>query len=101
MATHEARRATWARRMIGAALAAGALAVAGPAGAVMADPLPGPGGVDNPAIAQYAQTIRDLTAQYTRAAQAGNLNQQQFTDDLTAANNQLRDALLAATPAGR
>jgi hypothetical protein len=98
MATHKTRRATGVRRMIAAALAGGAVAVAVPAGIAMADPPPGPGGVNDPAFADYAKTIRDLTDQYTQAAQSGNFNQQQFTDDLNAANNRLSDALLANTP---
>jgi hypothetical protein len=97
MATHEARRATWARRIIGAALAGGAVALAIPAGVAMADPSTGPG-VNDPAVADYTKTIRDLTDQYTQAAQSGNFNQQQFTDDLNAANNRLSDALLANVP---
>jgi hypothetical protein len=99
MARHEARGATWMRRMIGAVLAGGAVALAFPVGVAVADPTTGPGGVNDPAIAQYTQTIRDLTTQYAQAAQSGNFNQQQFTDDLNAANNRLSDALLANTPA--
>jgi hypothetical protein len=99
MATHEARRAMCARRMIGATLAACALTLAAPAGVAAADPSTGPGGGTNdPAIADYTNTLRALTQRYSEAAQSGNFNQQQFTDDLNAANSRLSDALLANTP---
>jgi hypothetical protein len=99
MATHEARSARWLSKTIGAALVGGAIALAAPAGIAMADPSYGPNDINDPAIADYTSTIRALTEQYTQAAQSGNFNQQQFIDQVTAANNQLRDALLATIPA--
>jgi hypothetical protein len=98
MATHEALLATRVRRAIGAALAGGALALAVPAGFAMADPPTGPGGVSDPTLADYTQKIRALADQYTQAAQSGNFNQQQFTDELNTVNNQMRDELLANMP---
>ena len=101
MATHEARRPMWMRKAIGAALAGGAMALAAPAGIAMADPPVGPygpNGINDPAIADYTSRINALVEQFTGDAQSGNFNQQQFTDQLTAANNQLRDALLATVP---
>jgi Spy/CpxP family protein refolding chaperone len=103
MATRGAApRAMWARKVITAALAAGAMAVAAPAGIAVADPTNGPNGGNNPAINDYANKVKALADQYTADGPSGSgtMSQQQFADQLRAANDQLRDALIAAVPTG-
>lgn len=98
MAAHEGRTKAWARKTIGTALAAGAMALAAPVGIAMADPSYGPDNVKDPAIADYLSRINAAVNQYNGDAQSGRIGDQQFIDQLTTANNQLRDALLATIP---
>jgi hypothetical protein len=102
MATHGAApQAMWARKVITAALAAGAMAIAAPAGIASADPTSGPNGGTNAAVTDYVNAVKALAAQYTADGPSGSgtMSSQQFSDQLAAANNQLRDSLNAAIAA--
>ena len=98
MAAPEGRTAIWARKTIAAALAAGAMASAAPVGIAMADPTYGPDNVENPAIADYLSRVNNAVNLFNGDAQSGRINQQQLLDQLTTANDQLQDALLATVP---
>lgn len=80
------------RTMIAAALAAGALALAAPAGAALADP------TSDQAVNDYTQRVNDLVNQYEAGATSGRMSQQQLMDQLSAANKQLREAIVATIP---
>jgi hypothetical protein len=83
------------RKTIGAALAVGAMALPAPAGIAVADPSTVPGPTDPGTIASdYHNRISDLVAQF----RTGSLDQQQLQDQIAAANDQLRDAMLANAP---
>ena len=99
MATREARWAMWARKAIGATLAAGAMALAAPAGIAMADPTYGPSYINDPVVNDYMSKINAAIEQLNQSSLTGSSNQQQFIQQITTANSQLRDALLASIPA--
>lgn len=99
MATQQSRRTMWARTVIGAALAAGAMALATPASSAIADPSSGPYGPNDPAVADYWSTLNDAVKQFTGKSSSSQIDAQQFIDQVAAANNALRDALLANIPA--
>jgi hypothetical protein len=101
MATQAARRAVQARTVIGAALVAGAMALATPASIAAADPSTGPNDVVGPIIADYNSRINDLMKQFNADVVSGRVNNQQLILQLTAASNELQESLLAAIPAGR
>jgi len=92
----------WMRKAIGAGLAAAAMGLVAPAGIASADPTYGPSGVNDPVINDYVNQLNALTKQYTADGPAGSgqMSQQQFAVQLGAANDQLRNALLAAVPLG-
>jgi hypothetical protein len=92
----------WARKVITAALAAGAMALAAPAGIAIGDPTWGPNGPYGPVINDYVNKINALADQYTANGPSGSgkMSQQQFADQLRAANDQLRQALVTAVPPG-
>jgi hypothetical protein len=100
MATIQGRGATWARKAIGAGLAAAAMALAAPADIAVADPTYGPSGVTDPAINDYVNKINALAQQYAADGPSGSgqMSQQQFADQITAVNNQLREAIRASVP---
>jgi hypothetical protein len=83
-----------ARTAIGAALAAGALALAAPAGTAIADG-PGGGATDggnstvNSVFTNYTDTLNAVVAQYTD----GRSTPQQFGEQIAAADAQLSAAL--------
>ena len=90
----------WVRKAIGAGLAAAAMALAAPAGIAIADPTYGPSGVNDPAINDYVNKINALAQQYAADGPAGSgrMSQQQFADQISAVNNQLREAIRGSVP---
>lgn len=90
-----ATNAKWAGKVIGAALAAGAMVMVGPASTAIADDTDTAIDV---AIDEYQERMRILSEQLAEAARSGELDDAgrynpAFRDQLTIANQELVDAI--------
>lgn len=92
----------WTRKAIAAGLAAAAMALAAPAGIAVADPTDGPSGDNGPAVNDYVSKVNALARQYAADGPAGSgqMSEQQFADQISAANSRLWEALPGAVPPG-
>jgi len=84
------------RKVIAAALAAGAMALAAPGAIALADPATGPGGINDPAVTDYSKNLNDLIRQWA----AGQIDQQQLLAQVTNMNDNMRQAITASLPNG-